>query len=144
MKRACALSASDFTKAEAEFRQAVEADPGSARAYNDLGAFLNNQQRDEEAFAAFQKALALNPSYDPAKKNLEMLKRNAAISLAQKAQSGNGAANPAPGASGQATGGAAADHLNAGLQFYRASNFTAAEAEFRQAIPGGPGLRPGI
>ena len=112
-------NAKKFPAAEALFRQATQADPNSALAYNDLGAVLNDQQRWDEAITALQKAVALNPTLDLARNNL-------AFSYSRRAHGGR----PDDPAAAQA----ANQHINAGMGFYSASNFPAAEAEFRQAI----------
>jgi Flp pilus assembly protein TadD len=75
-------NASDFSKAEAEFRLAIRADPDSASAYNNLGAALNQQKRWDEAIAALRRAVELDPKMDMAKNNL-------VYSLAQKAKGGD-------------------------------------------------------
>jgi Flp pilus assembly protein TadD len=114
----------DFVGAEGEFRKALQADPGSALAYNDLGDVLNNQRRWDEAIAALQKAVALDPSMALAKNNL-------AYSFEQKAHGGNGGANT------EATR-AAGEHVNAGMRFYGSADWPAAEAEFRKALQADP------
>jgi superkiller protein 3 len=117
-------SASDFTKAEAEFRKAAQSDPNSALAYNDLGAALNSQKRWDEAIAVLRRALELNPA-------LELAKNNLAYAYSQKAH--------ADGRTSPEAAQAANEHIGAGMAFYNASDFTKAEAEFRQAVQADPG-----
>jgi tetratricopeptide (TPR) repeat protein len=60
-----------FEKAsEIHLRAAVEADPTSARALNDLGALLLQTGRVAEAVAQFEKATALKPDFAEARVNL--------------------------------------------------------------------------
>ena len=64
-------SAAEMRKAdEIRLRAAVEADPTSARAFDDLGAVLLESGRVEEAAAQFEKAVALKPDYAAAHANL--------------------------------------------------------------------------
>jgi Flp pilus assembly protein TadD len=116
-------NASDFARAEAEFRKAVQADPNSAVAYNDLGAVLNSQGRWDEALPPLRKAIELDPTMDLAKNNL-------AFSYSQKALA-NRRTSPTAAAS-------AVEHINLGMGFYHASEFTKAEAEFRKAVQADP------
>ncbi len=120
-----AYGSSNFAVAESEFRKAIQLNPNSALAYNDLGAVLNSYGRWDDAIVALQKAAELDPALDLAKNNL-------VYSISQKARGGRSAATP-----GNAR--TAADRLNAGLSLYASSNFAAAEAEFRKAIELDPG-----
>jgi tetratricopeptide (TPR) repeat protein len=55
---------------EIRLRAAVEADPASARGFNDLGVLLTQTGRVEEAVAQFEKAAALKPDFAAARANL--------------------------------------------------------------------------
>jgi tetratricopeptide (TPR) repeat protein len=55
---------------EIGLRAAIEADPSSARACNDLGVLLSGTGRVEEAVAQFEKAAALKPDFAAARANL--------------------------------------------------------------------------
>jgi tetratricopeptide (TPR) repeat protein len=61
---------SDFAGAEALFRRAIEADPGGALGYSNLGAALIGEHRYDEAIAALQKAVTLDPSFAQGRNNL--------------------------------------------------------------------------
>ena len=63
-------AASNFRGAEAQFRQAVSVRPGDALAYCNLGAALIAEHRYDDAIAALQKALVLNPALALARNNL--------------------------------------------------------------------------
>ncbi|WP_413874042.1 tetratricopeptide repeat-containing sulfotransferase family protein [Albidovulum sp.] len=56
--------------AEANFRRAIKADPGYAEAYDNLGRFLVDQRRDDEATQAFRMAVTLAPGLPSALVNL--------------------------------------------------------------------------
>jgi len=64
-------SASDFTGAEAQFRQAIAAEPGMALGYCNLGAALVAEHRYDEAIAALQHSVALDPTLTLARNNLK-------------------------------------------------------------------------
>ena len=55
---------------ESRLRTALEADPTSARGFNDLGVLLAGMGREEEAVAQFDKAAALKPDFAAARANL--------------------------------------------------------------------------
>ena len=64
-------SAAHLRKAsEIKLRAALEADPTSARGFNDLGVLLVETGRVEEAVAQFEKAAALKPDFAAARANL--------------------------------------------------------------------------
>jgi len=64
-------SAQHLRKAgELRLRAAVEADPASARGFNDLGAVLLEEGRAEEAVTQFERAAALKPDFAAAHTNL--------------------------------------------------------------------------
>jgi len=64
-------SADLFEKAsELRLRAAVEADPRSAKGFNDLGALMVQTGRAEEAAAQFEKAVELKPDFAEARANL--------------------------------------------------------------------------
>jgi len=116
-------NASDFKAAEAEFRQASQAEPNSALANNDLGAALINQKRWDDAIPVLQRAVSLDPGMDLARNNL-------AYALTQRGKGEDRQGSP----SSRREPISANDHINAGMAFYNASNFTAAETEFRRAV----------
>jgi tetratricopeptide (TPR) repeat protein len=62
--------AADYAGAEALFRKAIAADPADALGYCNLGAALIPQRRYDEAIAALQRSLALDPSFTLAQNNL--------------------------------------------------------------------------
>ncbi|MCC6805854.1 MAG: tetratricopeptide repeat protein [Deltaproteobacteria bacterium] len=67
--------AADHAMAIDLFKAAIAALPDTnttAPAWNDLGWSLYSLNRDEEAVAAFKKALELRPSFQIAKNNLQM------------------------------------------------------------------------
>lgn len=59
-----------YTSAEALFRDTVGRNPRAWMAYQNLGTELANQNRLEEAVAAFESALRERPDYENAKRNL--------------------------------------------------------------------------
>jgi tetratricopeptide (TPR) repeat protein len=59
-----------FVDAEAFFRQALALDPGNASLINNLGVALREQNRKDEARAAFEAAWRINPRSPNATKNL--------------------------------------------------------------------------
>ena len=59
-----------FVDAEAFFRHALALDPGNASLINNLGVALREQNRKEEARAAFEAAWRINPRNPKARKNL--------------------------------------------------------------------------
>ena len=68
-----AARAREYARAEARFRECVDLAPASARAWGNLGLVLMLQKRLDEAEAALQRALALRPDYEPARRNLALL-----------------------------------------------------------------------
>jgi len=63
---------SQFGPAEKEFREAVRCDPTLPAAWNGLGASLLNQGHANDAAAAFQHALSLQPGSPIAQNNLRL------------------------------------------------------------------------
>ena len=55
------------------FRQAIEAHPGSAEAWNGLGVVLARQGESAEAVDAFRRALGLRPGYAEVHRNLAVV-----------------------------------------------------------------------
>jgi tetratricopeptide (TPR) repeat protein len=55
---------------EIQLRAAIETEPASARAHNDLGALLAERGRTEEAIAQFEEATELQPDYAAARTGL--------------------------------------------------------------------------
>ena len=64
------FSLGEVSAAEKRFRKAIEVNPNSFRAYNNLGVVLKRLGRKEEAIAAFDTALNINDRYDQAWTNL--------------------------------------------------------------------------
>jgi tetratricopeptide (TPR) repeat protein len=62
---------SNWADAEAEFRRAVELEPGNAMYQNQWGVALTWLDRMEEAEVAFQEAVRLDPSNEQYRANLE-------------------------------------------------------------------------
>ena len=65
-----ALQGGDNASAEQAFRQAVDIDPQSLPALNDLAISLARQQREDEAIALYEKALRLKPNDAVTQRNL--------------------------------------------------------------------------
>lgn len=61
-----AAAAKDWTKAETLYRQAVQAKPGFAEAWNGLGHSLKMQRRFADAVPAYRRALDLRPDFPQA------------------------------------------------------------------------------
>jgi superkiller protein 3 len=61
----------DFTAALGELQLAVQENPGSAEAYNSLGAALGSARKSDEAIKAYEKAVELDPHLVAAELNLE-------------------------------------------------------------------------
>lgn len=64
----------DVAGAEKAFREAIEADPDNARARNNLGAVLLEQEKWEEAEEHLLQALELEPEFAEARINLALLR----------------------------------------------------------------------
>lgn len=69
-----AYRSGDFKAAEQAFSQAAKQNPG-ADALHNLGNSLAQQQRYEEALAAYQQALQQNKDFAPAKKNADLMQQ---------------------------------------------------------------------
>ena len=67
------LNKKDWLKAEQEARQAVEAEPGLATGYNNLGVALAQQNKLEEARMALDRALKIDPRDREVLINLAMI-----------------------------------------------------------------------
>lgn len=65
----------DYQSAEQAFRTATEAENSDATAWHNLGNSLAQQQRYEEALAAYQQALQKNAQYAPAQQNAELMQQ---------------------------------------------------------------------
>lgn len=63
----------DLESAEIRFKKAVQMNPDSFRAYNNLGVVLKKKGEKESAIEAFNQALELNEEYERAWLNLGML-----------------------------------------------------------------------
>lgn len=64
------FQAADYVGAEAQFREAIAANPESPVGYTNLGAALIPQRRYDEAITALRKAISLDSSYALARNNL--------------------------------------------------------------------------
>jgi Flp pilus assembly protein TadD len=62
--------ASDYVAAESQFRKAIGENPTGALGFCNLGAALIGEQRFDEAIVALNTALALDPSLNLARNNL--------------------------------------------------------------------------
>jgi predicted CXXCH cytochrome family protein len=71
--RAC-LVGQDAPRAETALRRALELNPMMVGAINDLGLALIGQGKRDEAIAAWQRALDINPRFTAARRNLETAK----------------------------------------------------------------------
>ncbi|SEH71608.1 Ca-activated chloride channel family protein [Rheinheimera pacifica] len=69
-----AYRSGDYATAEQAFRQAAEQNPG-ADALHNLGNSLAQQQRYEEALAAYQQALQHNKDFTPAQQNADLMQQ---------------------------------------------------------------------
>jgi tetratricopeptide (TPR) repeat protein len=65
----------DYRSEVALWSDTVRHSPGKARAFNNLGFALQEAGRAEEARAAYERALALDPGHIPARVNLQELGR---------------------------------------------------------------------
>jgi tetratricopeptide (TPR) repeat protein len=115
-----------FRKAsELKLRAAVEADPTSARGFNDLGVLLMQTGRVEEAVAQFQKATALTADFTAARSNLggalaKLGRLDEALRELRKALELDGRYAPA--------------HYNLGLVLSRREDVEGAIREWRSAL----------
>ena len=120
-----------FTSAELEFRQAVQAEPGSAQAYNNLGTALRQEENYPESLRAYQKAVTLNPRMSRAYLNLAAAIQASGTQKAMLQQSLAAVqSQPASGAS----------HVLLGQALLLNDQPEAAEAELRKAIELAPDL----
>ena len=58
------VARAEYGKAADAYRRATELDPDSYRAFNDLGAALLYENKDEDASTAFEKSIAIRPNYN--------------------------------------------------------------------------------
>lgn len=84
------VEAQDFPAALQCLERIVELDPRNPEALNDLGVILHGLGRDREAFEVLQKALAIDPSYRPATKNLEIVAAALKACLPRRAHESSG------------------------------------------------------
>jgi tetratricopeptide (TPR) repeat protein len=117
----------------AEWKEALELDPGDAKAHNNLGVLLLRKGRLEEGIAHFQKALEVNPEYGEALNNVGIAllkegKSEEAIKHFQKALE----VNPLH----------AQLYLSLGEAFYSLGNYPEALAHWRQGLRVEPDNRP--
>jgi tetratricopeptide (TPR) repeat protein len=63
----------DYQRAISEAEEAIRIDPDFGNPYNDIGVYLIELGRDDEAVQEFDKSLAIDPKYLPAKEALELL-----------------------------------------------------------------------
>ncbi|AMV19035.1 fused MFS/spermidine synthase [Planctomyces sp. SH-PL14] len=68
------LTASDRRRAEKHIRRALELDPRNAEAHNSLGNLLAQRGKLDEAIGHYERALAIKPSLDGARQNLQTLR----------------------------------------------------------------------
>lgn len=59
-----ALQAGQYSEAEILLHKAVDKQPDSAEAYYNLGLTLHLQAKNQEAIAAYENAIRINPQYD--------------------------------------------------------------------------------
>ncbi len=64
------LETREYGAAVDEYRAALELQPGSAEAHNNLGIALASQGNLGEAIDQFQQALTLRPDFEDASRNL--------------------------------------------------------------------------
>jgi len=70
------LRKDDLDKAVPEFREAVRLRPQFARAHYNLGLVFQKQNRKEDAAREFQRVLALDPQFRPAREALQKLAKD--------------------------------------------------------------------
>jgi tetratricopeptide (TPR) repeat protein len=110
---------------EIKLRAATEADPASARAFNDLGVLLLQTSRVEEAVVQFEKAAALQPDFASARANLgaalaKLGRLDEALVQLRQAVASDAAFAPA--------------HYNLGLVLSRRGDAEGAVREWRSAL----------
>ena len=69
------LQAKNYEKAFQYLREASVMNPNDPEVFNNLGVLLANAGRAKEAKLAFETALQMNPNYDQARDNLNLLKQ---------------------------------------------------------------------
>jgi len=69
------LTSAHPEKALASFHRAIEAQPGFADAYNNIGNVLQDLGRFDEALASYRRALAIKPDHAAAHNNVGMVLR---------------------------------------------------------------------
>ena len=113
----------------AEWKKALELDPGNAKAHNNLGVHLLHKGRSDDAIAHFQQAVGLNPEYADAQSNLGIAlsqqgRFEEAIPHFQKALEIN------PGQAGA--------HANLGNALYLRGRIPEALAQWREGLRADP------
>ena len=127
----CYLVLGEFARAEAVLRQETLAFPDLVNAFNALGIALVNQQRREEALAAFRRALELDPRSAEAHNNtgnvlLETHRDEEAIPhFRQVVEIAPERAEP---------------HYNLGNAYYVLKRYEEAAAAFKHALAASPTL----
>jgi len=114
-----------WRNAESLFRQAISATGNNYLAYNNLGAALSRQGRQQEAIPCFEKALSLRPDY------IEAL-FNKGVALAGQGQYAE--ALPVYGRVLALNPNFAEAHNNAAIAYARMGNLDKAIMHFREAI----------
>jgi tetratricopeptide (TPR) repeat protein len=69
------LEKRDWKTAAGQFRKVLEIDPGHVQSWGNLGLAHANMGEKEKAIACLDKALSLDPSYEPARKNRLLAER---------------------------------------------------------------------
>lgn len=69
----CCIALNKYTPARDTLRQAVLLEPDNVPALNNLGIAHHAVKENDKALYHFQRALALNPAYEPARQNLREL-----------------------------------------------------------------------
>ena len=124
-----------WQNAESLFRQAVQVTSNDYLGYNNLGAALSRQGRQQEALPCFEKALRIRPNY------IEAL-FNKGVALA-----GQGRFREALAAYGRVLvldPAMAAAHNNAAIAYAQLGNLNQAIRHFREAIRINPAYREAI
>jgi len=65
-----------YGEAIAEFEKVLEQDAKNAQAFNNMGVVWVHQRKLDKAQQAFDQALAIDPNYEKARQNSELLKKN--------------------------------------------------------------------
>ncbi|OYX45146.1 MAG: hypothetical protein B7Z02_02565 [Rhodobacterales bacterium 32-67-9] len=121
--------------AEVNFRKAIQVDPTYAEAHDNLGRFLIDRKREDEAVQHFRHAVMLAPGLPSALVNLatsltQAGQPAAALTLLERAIASGADASPL--------------HMATGNAHTRLKNFAKAEAAFQRAIDASNGGTPQI